>query len=147
MPAAITIGEILIIFQILCDNNGSLLLDTVSPEHHAKRFKYGVRYLREAPVIYILRRHSYESDGMKFAWHVRPIISSCGRWGYSQEARAVLPNSLKIEIVVTMNLREWRHFLKLRCAPDAHPQMQQLARQILKLFRECTPVIMEDIMY
>ena len=38
-----------------------------------------------------------------------------------QEARSVLPNSLKTEIVVTGNLREWRHFFKLRCSPKAHP--------------------------
>ena len=37
-----------------------------------------------------------------------------------QEARSVLPNSLKTEIVVTMNLREWRHFFKLRTSPAAH---------------------------
>lgn len=40
-----------------------------------------------------------------------------------QEARTILPNSLKTEIAVTFNMREWRHFFKLRCAPAAHPQM------------------------
>lgn len=64
-----------------------------------------------------------------------------------QEARAVLPNSLKTEIVVTMNLREWRHFLRLRCAPDAHPQMRQIAKLILELFRKRVPVLAEDIPY
>jgi len=34
-----------------------------------------------------------------------------------QEARSVLPNSLKTEVVMTANIREWRHFLKLRCSP------------------------------
>lgn len=38
-----------------------------------------------------------------------------------QEARSVLPNSLKTEVVMTANIREWRHFLKLRCSPAAHP--------------------------
>lgn len=62
-----------------------------------------------------------------------------------QEARSVLPNSLKTEIVVTMNVREWRHFLKLRCAPDAHPQMREVAKMILAEFRENVPVLVEDI--
>lgn len=62
-----------------------------------------------------------------------------------QEARSVLPNSLKTEIVVTMDVREWRHFLKLRCAPDAHPQMREVALEILRQFRESTPVLVEDI--
>jgi len=43
-----------------------------------------------------------------------------------QEARSVLPNSLKTEIVVTSNPREWRHILKLRTAKEAHPQMRQV---------------------
>lgn len=62
-----------------------------------------------------------------------------------QEARSVLPNSLKTEIVVTMDVREWRHFLKLRCAPDAHPQMREVALEILRQFRESVPVLVEDI--
>ena len=41
-------------------------------------------------------------------------------------ARSVLPNSLKTEIVVTANLREWRHILKLRTSMAAHPQMREL---------------------
>jgi thymidylate synthase (FAD) len=43
-----------------------------------------------------------------------------------EEARSVLPNSLKTEIVVSANLREWRHILKLRTSPKAHPQMRQV---------------------
>lgn len=62
-----------------------------------------------------------------------------------QEARAVLPNSLKTEIVVTMNIREWRHFFKLRCSPAAHPQMQEVAKLGLKLMYESLPILFEDI--
>ena len=62
-----------------------------------------------------------------------------------QEARSVLPNSLKTEIVVTYNLREWRHFLILRTSEKAHPQMRELALEICKQFRELIPVIFDDI--
>lgn len=62
-----------------------------------------------------------------------------------EQARSVLPNSLKTEIVVTMNLREWRHFFRLRCAPAAHPQMRQVANMLLNGFRETVPVIFDDI--
>lgn len=61
-----------------------------------------------------------------------------------QEARSVLPNSLKTEIVVTYNLREWRHFFKLRCSPKAHPQIREIAVPILKEFKEKIPVIFDD---
>ena len=43
-----------------------------------------------------------------------------------QQARSVLPNSLKTEIVVTANLREWGHIFRMRCDKSAHPQMQEL---------------------
>lgn len=62
-----------------------------------------------------------------------------------QLARSVLPNSLKTEIVVTANLREWLHILKLRTNKTAHPQMQDLMRQALALFQEAVPVLFDDI--
>lgn len=62
-----------------------------------------------------------------------------------QEARSVLPNSLKTEIIVTMNLREWRHFFKLRADKAAHPQMRQIALPLLKEFQKKIPVIFDDL--
>ena len=62
-----------------------------------------------------------------------------------QEARSVLPNSTKTELVVTMNLREWRHFLKLRCSTAAHPQMRQVACMARDILKAELPVIFEDI--
>ena len=62
-----------------------------------------------------------------------------------QEARSVLPNSLKTEIIMTMNLREWRHFLTLRTSKAAHPQMREVANMILTEFKLKLPIIFEDI--
>ena len=62
-----------------------------------------------------------------------------------QEARSVLPNSLKTEILVTFNLREWRHFFKLRTSVGAHPQMREIAIPILEDFKNKIPVIFDDI--
>lgn len=62
-----------------------------------------------------------------------------------QKARSVLPNSLKTALVVTYNLREWRHFFRLRCAPEAHPQMRQVAKMALAEMRERYPVFFEDL--
>ena len=63
-----------------------------------------------------------------------------------QEARSVLPNSLKTEIVITFNLREWRLFFKLRCAKRAHPQMREIAVPLLQEFQKLIPVIFDDIL-
>jgi len=60
-------------------------------------------------------------------------------------ARSVLPNSLKTEIVVTANVREWRHILKLRTAPPAHPQMRELMIPLLKELKSRIPVVFDDI--
>ena len=62
-----------------------------------------------------------------------------------QEARAVLPNSLKTEIVVTANLREWRHILTLRISKAAHPQIRELMINILEGFKKDIPIIFDDI--
>ena len=60
-----------------------------------------------------------------------------------QQARSVLPNSLKTEIVITGNLREWLHFFSLRCAAAAHPQMREVAFMILKDIKKRIPVIFD----
>lgn len=62
-----------------------------------------------------------------------------------EEARSVLPNSLKTEIVITMNLREWRHFFKLRTAKVAHPQIREIAIPLLNNLKVILPEIFEDI--
>lgn len=51
-----------------------------------------------------------------------------------QEARSVLPNSLKTEIIVTMNLDGWDHFFGLRCAKEAHPDIREVAMMTLQMF-------------
>lgn len=62
-----------------------------------------------------------------------------------QEARAVLPNSLKTELIMTANMREWRHFFKLRCSSAAHPQMREVAWMLLKEFQSKIPILFDDI--
>lgn len=63
-----------------------------------------------------------------------------------QEARSVLPNSLKTELVATMNLREWRHFFRLRADAAAHPQCREVAVMLLERFARDYPVFFEDLL-
>ena len=60
------------------------------------------------------------------------LMLDCG--ATPQEARSVLPNSLKTEIIVTMNLDGWDHFFNLRCANSAHPDMREVAMMAIHLF-------------
>jgi len=63
----------------------------------------------------------------------------------AQQARSVLPNSLKTEIIVKMNLREWRHFFKMRTSTAAHPQMRELTIPLLKEFQQLIPIVFDDL--
>ena len=62
-----------------------------------------------------------------------------------EQARSILPNSLKTEIVMSMNLRAWRHFFRLRTHAASHPQMREIAGMMLEGFRAAVPVIFDDI--
>ena len=61
-----------------------------------------------------------------------------------QIARSVLNNSTKTELCITMNFREWRHFIRLRNDPTAHPQMREVAQQALDMLYEKYPVFFEE---
>jgi len=64
-----------------------------------------------------------------------------------QQARSVLPNSLKTEINVSANIREWRHIFKLRTTSAAHPQMRELMCPLLDEFKKRIPILFDDITY
>ena len=62
-----------------------------------------------------------------------------------QEARTVLPNSTKTEIVCTMNVRELRHFLKLRTSNAADPAIRNVSEMLLDELKKNVPVLFGDI--
>ena len=63
----------------------------------------------------------------------------------AQQARGVLPTALKTEIVMTANLREWRHVFSLRCAKAAHPQIRELLLPFLAEVHERIPAVFDDL--
>ena len=62
-----------------------------------------------------------------------------------QVARSILPTCLKTELMMTTNLREWRHFLKLRTSIAAHPDIRVLANDLLWQFKSLIPIVFDDI--
>lgn len=93
----------------------------------------------------------YENDPVANTW-----VRACGmieadykymleNGATPEQARAVLPNSLKTELVCTMNLREWRHFFRLRCSERAHPQMREIALIALKVMHDAVPIVFDDL--
>ena len=67
-----------------------------------------------------------------------------GEW-QPQQARSILPNSLKTEVVMTCNLRELRHILSLRTSKAAHPQIRQIMFPLLNELQSKLPLIFGDI--
>jgi thymidylate synthase (FAD) len=61
-----------------------------------------------------------------------------------QEARGILPNDTKTEIWVTMNLRSLRHFFSLRAMPNAHPDMQTIAHELLLIMKKQIPIVFDE---
>ena len=62
-----------------------------------------------------------------------------------EEARSILPLSIKTETVMTANLREWKYFLKLRTTTFCHPQMRQITIPLLTELKEKIPLVFDDI--
>ncbi len=75
----------------------------------------------------------------------RAYLSLLSAGAKAQEARSVLPNSLKTDIVVTANVREWRHIFKLRCSKASHPQMRQVMLPLLETFHSRIPVLFDTL--
>jgi thymidylate synthase (FAD) len=85
------------------------------------------------------------NDWLNVMWNTENIYKELLKKGWSpQQARSVLPNSTKTEIVITMNLREWRHFFKLRTPKTAHPQMVEIAAPMKNAFSKLLPVVFDD---
>ena len=73
-------------------------------------------------------------------------LALLGHGAKPEEARAVLPNSLKTEVIMTANLREWRHILELRISKAAHPDMRRVMLMLLEKFKAAIPVVFDDIL-
>lgn len=73
---------------------------------------------------------SYWNAAMEETEDAYQRLLECG--AKPEQARSVLPNSTKTEIVVSANFREWRHIFRLRTSKRAHPQMREVMVPLLK---------------
>lgn len=97
-----------------------------------------LRNYSEATATWLLQMLSIESRYME--------LTNRFNWT-AQQARCILPNSLKTEILVTTNLREWRHIFKMRTPHDAHPQMREVMVPLFQELKSKVPVVFDDIEY
>ena len=113
--------------HLLCDIEGVLSLDTF--EKHFGAIKDQDRPWYEA----LFAASEAYNKLIVFGW--KP-----------EEARGVLPIDVKAEIVITANLREWRHIFTVRTSKVAHPMMRSLMVPLLREFQEDIPVIFDDLL-
>lgn len=103
--------------------------------------------------ITVIRPQSHMTREMLSIWESAMLTAEAvymdmiQRGASAQQARAVLPNSLKAEILVTANPREWGHIFAMRTHRDAHPDMVATMRPILREFRARWPVLFNDVGY
>jgi thymidylate synthase (FAD) len=129
--------------------------------HELVRSRIGVGYTQEStryvnygkrPPQVILPWHLVErSDDDKAFWlrgqrsMIKFYQEALARDWKPQDARGFLDNDLKTEIVWTMNIRAFRHFMNLRTAASAHPDMQVIARKALQALHGLVPLLFRDI--
>jgi len=78
--------------------------------------------------------------------HAEQAYQSLIAWGVApQLARSVFPNALASRLIVTYNLRNWRHFFLMRTSIETHPQMREVTIPLLKEFQEKIPLLYDDI--
>lgn len=114
--------------------------------HNSTRF---VNYEKKMPPSFI--RPDGLNDDAFAGWvlgiqaaegaYKRMIASGCA----PQIARSVFPNALASRILITGNLRNWRHFMLMRSTKEAHPQMRQVTIPLLAELQEKVPIIFDDI--
>jgi thymidylate synthase (FAD) len=107
--------------------------------------KFGSEITVIEPFFYIERPVEYEYWKQACMTSELRYMELLAVGSKAQEARSVLPNSLKTEIVVTANVREWRKIFELRTADSAHPQIRQIICPLLARFRNSWPVLFNDI--
>ena len=102
--------------------------------------------------ITVIRPFFWEEDSEKYqAWKKameyaeKAYLNLLDMGAKAQEARSVLPNSLKTDLIVTANMREWRHIFKLRCSKASHPQMREIMLPLLVAFHERIPVLFDAL--
>ena len=109
-------------------------------------FKYSTSDIMQEEDFYDSEMNESDKDWLHHMKRCENIYFDMLKHGATpEEARSILPNSLKTELVMTMNLREWRQFLKLRTSNRAHPQTREIANMILEAFKSKIPVVFDDI--
>lgn len=133
--------------RIICDRG--ILLELT--RHRLCSFSVeSTRYCKYAEELTVIEPFFWSSYFLRRKLWLRAMINAEKSYlalleagARPEEARSVLPNSLKTELVMTCNLREWKHIFELRCSAKAHPQMRELLIPLRAEMRRLIPVVFD----
>ncbi|MGL4208569.1 MAG: FAD-dependent thymidylate synthase [Candidatus Adiutrix sp.] len=107
----------------------------------------------DGPGLVVIKPLFFEEDSPKYDLWLKAMedaetayMALLAAGATAQEARTVLPNSLKTDIVMTANLRQWRHIFTLRISPASHPQMREIIKMLLAEMACLLPEIFSDLL-
>lgn len=133
--------------RIICDR---AVANEIVRHRIASYSQESTRYVNYKEGIEVIQP-PFKSEVARYEWNKAVLaseasyISLVNTFGESPEmARAVLPSCLKTELVMTANLRAWRHFFWMRGAKGAHPQIREIAIMLLNEIRDSVPVVFDD---
>ena len=134
-------------FHIVCDR---AIMSELTRHRHASFTVESTRYLKYtdlkviAPTLNAIDKNSFKQLVRAVQDEQYGFLLKAG---YSPDvARSMLPLCTKSELYMTANLREWRHIIKVRTAPDAHPQIRLIIGQVRDIIADQLPVIVEDLL-
>lgn len=110
-----------------------------------------VNYEKKMPPSFIMPEGLEETPFAYQAWisgieHSEAYYKDMLKAGCApQIARSVFPNALASKLIVTGNLRNWRHFFIMRTTKEAHPQMREVTIPLLEEFKQWVPILFDDI--
>lgn len=103
-----------------------------------------INYLKKDE-IQIIKQVGFPNEHLRWASQIEIDLYCRCRDIVPAARRSLLPLCLKTELVMTTNIREWRHILKIRTAKGCHPQMRALILELLSWFKGFLPIFVSDI--
>ena len=134
--------------RIICDRGTSHQLVR---HRHIAVSQQSTRYVASEP-LEVIKPLSLDKSSLGYARWLKSVNDASENYssllgiGVGKDiARSTLPICTKTELVITTNIREWRHIIQQRSSKRAHENIREVARQLLDEFMEVLPVIFEDL--
>lgn len=118
----------------------------MSPSQESQRYvQYGQTREFDVVVPPVIKSSAYHEKYLALVSEAEQLYSEMVAAGLPKEdARYILPNATTSEIVITANLREYRHMFEVRCHPRAHWEIRRICLQMLRILKQEAPNVFWD---